>query len=98
MARITIEDCEKVETNRFKIIEIAAQRARRLRAGFDVPRVPQDSDKATVIALRELSLGLLHQEDQSDQSTHADQPEQPDKPNGADNTVDKEDNTAETDD
>jgi DNA-directed RNA polymerase subunit omega len=68
MARITIEDCEKVESNRFKMIDKAARRARRLKAGFDVPRVPHDNDKATVIALRELAEGLLSSEHEAAQA------------------------------
>jgi DNA-directed RNA polymerase subunit omega len=59
MARVTIEDCEKVEPNRFNIVDIAVARTRRLLAGFDVPSVDLDGDKLTVVALRELAAGFL---------------------------------------
>ena len=54
MARVTVEDCiDKVE-NRFELVLLAAFRARSLHNG-DEPTVPQDNDKAGVVALREIA-------------------------------------------
>lgn len=58
MARVTIEDCIKHEDdNRFKIILAAAKRAHQINKG-GAPLVPEDNDKPTVIALREIADGL----------------------------------------
>ena len=54
MARVTVEDCiDKVE-NRFELVLLAAFRARSLHNGEE-PTVPQDNDKAGVVALREIA-------------------------------------------
>jgi DNA-directed RNA polymerase subunit omega len=59
MARITVEDClDKVE-NRFELVMVASKRARSLATGGQEARVQEDSDKPTVIALRELADGLI---------------------------------------
>ncbi|MDP1573723.1 MAG: DNA-directed RNA polymerase subunit omega [Coxiellaceae bacterium] len=58
MARVTVEDClEKVE-NRFALVLIAAERAHQLEMGLSDPAVPEDNDKPTVIALREIAAGF----------------------------------------
>ncbi len=58
MARVTIEDCIKHEDdNRFKIILAAAKRAHQINKG-GAPLVPEDNDKPTVIALREIAEGV----------------------------------------
>ena len=59
MARVTIEDCLKKESNPFKLIERAAQRARELTEKGASPLVPVRNDSAPVIALREIAQGLL---------------------------------------
>lgn len=57
MARVTIEDCIKDEDdNRFKIILAAAKRAHQINKG-GASKVPEDNDKPTVIALREIAEG-----------------------------------------
>lgn len=57
MARVTVEDClEKVE-NRFALVLIASERARQIEMGVSDPLVPEDNDKPTVIALREIAAG-----------------------------------------
>lgn len=57
MARITVEEClDKVE-NRFELVMVAAKRARQIATGGKEPLVHEESDKPTVIALRELALG-----------------------------------------
>lgn len=58
MARVTVEDClEKVE-NRFALVLLAAERAHQLEMGLSDPAVPEDNDKPTVIALREIAEGF----------------------------------------
>lgn len=57
MARVTVEDClEKVE-NRFALVILASARAHQLEMGMADPLVPEDNDKPTVIALREIAGG-----------------------------------------
>ena len=55
MARVTIEDCLSNVDNRFELVVLAAERARRLAFG-DTPLVPKNNDKYAVIALREMQL------------------------------------------
>jgi DNA-directed RNA polymerase subunit omega len=57
MARITVEDCLEHVENRFKLVMLAAKRARQLMKGSVEPTVPWDNDKATVVALREIAAG-----------------------------------------
>lgn len=55
MARITVEDClDKVE-NRFELVMVASKRARAISTGGKDPLVDEESDKPTVIALREIA-------------------------------------------
>ena len=56
MARITVEDCLSKNVNLFQLVLIASRRARQIYSGAE-PRVPEDGDKPTVIALREIALG-----------------------------------------
>ena len=59
MARITVEDClDKVE-NRFELVMVASKRARALATGGKEPLVSVDSDKPTVVALREIADDLI---------------------------------------
>lgn len=59
MARITVEDCLENVENRFELVMIASRRARQLQTGGKDPMVPQDNDKPTVVALREIAAGLV---------------------------------------
>ncbi len=59
MARITVEDCLDNVENRFELVMLATKRARQLATGGKDPLVNEDSDKSTVIALREISEGLV---------------------------------------
>jgi len=59
MARITVEDCLDNVENRFELVMVATKRARQLATGGKDPMVKEDSDKATVIALREIAEGLV---------------------------------------
>ncbi|HLR87660.1 MAG TPA: DNA-directed RNA polymerase subunit omega [Wenzhouxiangella sp.] len=61
MARVTVEDCVTVMPNRFELVMSAAQRARMIANGAD-PLVDEESDKPTVIALREIADGLVNEE------------------------------------
>ena len=61
MARITVEDCLENVDNRFELVLVAARRTRQLQLGHD-PLVPEDRDKHTVIALREIAEGLVTSE------------------------------------
>ncbi len=58
MARITVEDCLDNVENIFEMVLVAAKRARRIAHGAD-PMVELENDKPTVIALREISEGLV---------------------------------------
>ena len=57
MARVTVDDCLHCIPNRFQMTLAATYRARQITAGAS-PMVEADRDKPTVIALRELALGL----------------------------------------
>lgn len=59
MARVTVEDCVEVMPNRFELVISAAQRARMIANGAD-PMVDEESDKPTVIALREIAEGKVN--------------------------------------
>ncbi len=62
MARITVEDCLEHVDNRFELVSIAARRARQIYKYGAEPLVPEENDKATVIALREIATGTLTEE------------------------------------
>ena len=55
MARVTVEDCLEHVDNRFELVMLATRRARGLRSYGNDPLVPEENDKATVIALREIA-------------------------------------------
>jgi len=58
MARVTVEDCLDNVDNRFQLVLVSAKRARQLTMGKE-PMVDWENDKATVVALREVSKGLV---------------------------------------
>ena len=62
MARITVEDCLDHVDNRFELVMLATRRARQMRRYGVDPMVPEENDKATVIALREIAEGLVSHE------------------------------------
>ncbi len=62
MARITIEDCEKVVSNRFDLVVLAAQRTRQILAG-DALTVEGNGEKKPVIALREIAARTVSVDD-----------------------------------
>ena len=62
MARVTVEDCLDNVENRFALVMLASRRARQMRRFGVDPLVPEEGDKATVIALREIAEGLVSTE------------------------------------
>ena len=59
MARVTVEDCLENVANRFELVMVASKRARQMATGGKEPLVDEESDKPTVIALREIAEGLI---------------------------------------
>ena len=59
MARITVEDCLDHVDNRFELVLVSSKRARQLAVGGKDPMVPEENDKPTVIALREIEEGFV---------------------------------------
>ena len=59
MARVTVEDCLASVDNRFELVMVASKRARQLATGGRSPLVQAESDKPTVLALREIAEGLI---------------------------------------
>lgn len=73
MARITVEDCLNHVDNRFDLVVVGSRRARQIAMKNKEPLVEIENDKPTVIALREIELGLIDEaflnaqdEDQND--------------------------------
>lgn len=56
MARVTVEDCvgQDKTNNRFELVIMAAQRTKDIQSGSPIT-LPEDRDKAHVIALREIA-------------------------------------------
>jgi DNA-directed RNA polymerase subunit omega len=59
MARVTVEDAVNKIGNRFDLVLVAARRARQIAIEGKEPLVERGTDKPTVIALREIELGLV---------------------------------------
>ena len=59
MARVTVEDCLENVANRFELVMVASKRSRQLATGGKEPMVDEESDKPTVIALREIAEGYI---------------------------------------
>lgn len=59
MARITVEDCLEHVDNRFELVLVGTKRARQIAVGGKDPMVPEENDKPTVIALREIEEGFI---------------------------------------
>ena len=58
MARVTVQDAVEKIGNRFDLVLVAARRARQIQTGGKDALVPEENDKYTVIALREIEEGL----------------------------------------
>ncbi|MBJ6135928.1 MULTISPECIES: DNA-directed RNA polymerase subunit omega [Marinobacter] len=59
MARVTVEDCLEHVDNRFQLVMLASKRARQIATKGSEPMVPEENDKPTVIALREIAEGKV---------------------------------------
>lgn len=62
MARVTVEDCVEKLPNRFELVMVAAQRARKIGSGAALT-LDRDNDKNPVVALREIAEGTVEIED-----------------------------------
>ncbi len=60
MARVTVEDCLDKVDNRFELIMVASKRARQIANDGVEALVPEENDKPTVIALREIAEGKIN--------------------------------------
>ena len=58
MARITVEDCLQKIDSQYDLVMLAKERTAQLNAG-DPLLVPQENDKNTVVALREIAEGKV---------------------------------------
>ena len=58
MARLTVEDCLENITNRYDLVLLASKRTRQLLMGSE-PLIEDQSDKPTVMALREIAAGVV---------------------------------------
>ena len=58
MARLTVEDCLENIENRYDLVLLASKRTRQLLMGSD-PLIEDQSDKPTVMALREIAAGVV---------------------------------------
>ncbi|MCX8738277.1 DNA-directed RNA polymerase subunit omega [Gilliamella sp. B2824] len=62
MARVTVQDAVEKIGNRFDLVLVAARRARQLQVENKSPLVPEENDKETVVALREIEDGLVNKQ------------------------------------
>lgn len=62
MARVTVEDCVEKVPNRFELVMLAAQRARKIGSGAALT-IERDNDKNPVVALREIAENTVQVED-----------------------------------
>jgi len=62
MARVTVEDCVEKLPNRFELVMVAAQRARKIGSGAALT-LDRDNDKNPVVALREIADVTVNLED-----------------------------------
>lgn len=60
MARVTVQDAVEKIGNRFDLILTASRRARQLQLHTREALLPENGDKPTVIALREIEAGLIN--------------------------------------
>jgi DNA-directed RNA polymerase subunit omega len=62
MARVTVEDCIEKIPNRFELVMVSAQRARKISSGGALT-IDRDNDKNPVVALREIAESTVSIED-----------------------------------
>lgn len=70
MARVTVENAIEKVGNRFDLILVAARRARQIAIEGKDPKVDMGNDKPTVVALREIELGLVTTETVDQEEMH----------------------------
>ncbi len=58
MARVTVEDCLDKVDNRFQLVLLASRRAHQLALGAET-KLPDNREKVTVMALREIAEELI---------------------------------------
>ena len=58
MARITVEDCLEKIDSQYDLVLLAKERTAQLNSG-EKPLVPEENDKNTVIALKEIGAGKI---------------------------------------
>lgn len=75
MARITVEDCLSAVDNRFELVMVSSKRARAIATGGKDPLVPEEGDKPTVLALREIAEGKITREEIMAADAVAEEPE-----------------------
>ena len=69
MARVTVEDCIEKIPNRFRLVLMAAHRARNISAGSALT-IDRDNDKNPVVALREIADETLDMDSLKESLTH----------------------------
>ncbi len=62
MARVTVEDCVEKVPNRFELVMLASQRARKISSGGALT-IDRDNDKNPVVALREIAATTVSVDD-----------------------------------
>ena len=72
MARVTTEDCVDKIPNRFELVMLAAQRARKIGSGAPLT-VERDNDKNPVVALREIAQETIENENLKEDLTRSHQ-------------------------
>lgn len=82
MARVTVEDCILEVPNRFELVMVAAQRARKIGTGAALT-LDRDNDKNPVVALREIAEKTVSTEELNEdltasyQKVHLNEDEEP---------------------
>ncbi len=69
MARITIEDCLKRIPNRFKLVNMVAQRVKQIREGSEY-LVSSPKNEDIVVALREIAAGKITVKDEAEKEVN----------------------------
>ena len=59
MARVTVEDCLNNVENRFELVLIASERAKKLKDNPKISQIDSNEDSLDVIALREIAGGKV---------------------------------------
>jgi DNA-directed RNA polymerase subunit omega len=82
MARVTVEDCILEIPNRFELVMLAAQRARKIGTGAPLT-LDRDNDKNPVVSLREIAEKTVNQDELKEdltasyQKVHLNEDEEP---------------------